>query len=203
MNNHHYFITGIGTDIGKTIVSAILVEHLNAEYWKPIQAGNLEFTDSDRINELTNCRKIHKERFLLTQPMSPHASAKIDQINMVLDDFNPPKTIEPLIIEGAGGLMVPINNKDMVLNLIKYMSFEVIVVSQHYLGSINHTLLTIEVLKNKGIPIKGIIFNGEPNSETEITIESYTGLQILGRIHQHVNISKAVIINEAKKMNIK
>ena len=202
MSNHQYFLTGIGTDIGKTIVSAILVEHLNAEYWKPIQAGNLDFTDSDRINEITNCTKIHNEKFRLTQAMSPHAAAEIDGIYIGLDNFIPPKTVEALIIEGAGGLLVPINNKDLVLNLIQYLGFEVIIVSKHYLGSINHTLLTTEVLINNSVSIKGIIFNGKPNSESEKIIEIHSGLPILGQVGYLDIISKNEIINESKKLNI-
>ena len=133
MRINKYFVTGIGTDIGKTVISAMLVERLQAEYWKPVQAGNLEDSDSHFIQEFTNCKKIHPEQFKLTEPMSPHAAAKIDGIEINLTDFDIPQTNSPLIIEGPGGLMVPLNDNDLVLDLAKHLNLEVIIVSQNYL----------------------------------------------------------------------
>ena len=202
MNSHKYFITGIGTDIGKTIVSAILVEHFNAGYWKPIQAGSIEKTDTDIIKEMTNCKNIYKEKFILSKAMSPHAAAKFDKINISLNEFKLPRIKRNLIIEGAGGLMVPINNKNLILDLIKHFHCEVIIISKNYLGSINHTLLTVNVLKNNNVPIKGIIFNGESNIETEKIIKTYTGIPILAKIRQFDILTKNIIIKESKKINI-
>lgn len=155
-----YFVTGIGTDVGKTVVSAILTEALKADYWKPIQAGDLDNTDTMKVKKwVQNLNSVfHPERFLLTQSMSPHAAAKIDEVSIQLKDITLPSTENNLIIEGAGGLMVPINEQDLILDLIKNLAVEVIVVSRHYLGSINHTLLTIDALNNAGVPIKGLIF---------------------------------------------
>ena len=143
-----YFITGIGTGIGKTITSAIITEKLKADYWKPIQSGDLAQSDSMTIESLisNNQTVIHSETYRLTQPLSPHLSAKIDGIEIELNNFQLPKTENHLIVEGAGGLMVPLNDKALILDLVKYLKLEVIVVSQHYLGSINHTLLTINTL---------------------------------------------------------
>ena len=202
MKSKIYFITGIGTDIGKTVISAILVEKLNAEYWKPIQAGNLNDSDSIFIKNQTNCKTIHSERFQLTQPMSPHAAAKIDNIKIQLSDFEIPLTTNPLIIEGAGGLMVPINENELVLDLIKYLDIEVIIISKNYLGSINHSLLTIEVLQKNNIKIKGLIFNGDSNPETEHIIQKLSDIPIIGKVPNLNNISKEIIQNEAHNINL-
>jgi len=202
MINNKYFITGIGTDIGKTVISALLIEKLKADYWKPIQAGNLEDSDSHFIQKFTNCKKIHSEQFKLTEPMSPHAAAKIDNININLNEFKIPSTIYPLIIEGAGGLMVPINDNDLVLDLIKHFNIPVIIVSKNYLGSINHTLLTIEVLMKNNIQIKGVIFNGDSNPETERIIVLQTGIHILGKIPTIEKITKDSIIHYSQEIHI-
>jgi dethiobiotin synthetase len=195
-----YFITGIGTGIGKTITSAVLTEKLNADYWKPIQSGDLAQSDSLAIeNLITNTiSKIHPETYRLNHPLSPHLSAKMDGIEIELDKFQLPETNNTLIIEGAGGLMVPLNNKELIIDLIKHLSIPVIVVSQNYLGSINHTLLTINTLKQYNIDIKGIIFNGETNMESEGYILRYTQVQSLGNIPLLSNLDK-VSIKEARK----
>lgn len=197
-----YFVTGIGTDIGKTIVSAVLVEGLKADYWKPIQSGGLDFSDTDFVKSLIkNSNSIfHKESFRLTEPLSPHASARIDNVKITLDKIQIPETNSDLIIEGAGGLMVPLNDYNlMVVDLINYLSSYAIIVSRHYLGSINHTLLTIDYLKNKNISIAGIIFNGDENKESEFAIRNYApDVPFLGRINQ-VDQVDSVFINQQKK----
>ncbi|MBL1232094.1 MAG: dethiobiotin synthase [Flavobacteriales bacterium] len=193
----NYFITGIGTNIGKTIVSAILTEALEADYWKPVQAGDLENSDTNKVKNLVSNKKsvFHKEAYCLTQPMSPHAAAKMDGIEINLNEIKPPTTNNNLIIEGAGGLMVPLNDKDLIIDLIKKLNAEVILVSQNYLGSINHTLLSIESLKARNIKVKGIIFNGDGNITTEKFILSYTKVNCLGRLKQHAVINKEVILS--------
>ena len=196
-NMKRYFITGIGTNIGKTIVSAILTEALEADYWKPIQAGDLEFSDSLKVENLisTTKTKIHPEAYRLNQPMSPHAAAKLDNISIDLEKIELPKTTNHLIIEGAGGLMVPLNDNELLIDLIQKLDVEVILVSQNYLGSINHTLLSLEVLKSKNLNVLGIIFNGEENTETEKYILNYTGVAKLGRIQKHDFINKEVVLS--------
>lgn len=199
-----YFITGIGTNIGKTIVSAILTEALEADYWKPIQSGDLDTSDSLKVqNLISNPKtKIHPEAYRLNQPMSPHAAAKLDNITIELNNINLPKTHNNLIIEGAGGLMVPLNDKDLIIDLIAKLDAEVILVSQNYLGSINHTLLSIEMLKSKGLKVSGIIFNGEENKETESFILNYTKLKCLGRIQQHQEITKEIVLSYKNQINL-
>lgn len=188
------FITGIGTDVGKTIASAIVVEALEADYWKPIQAGELEFSDSDRIKDLiSNDRsKIFDNSYALKTPMSPHAAADIDGITIELDKILIPKTSNSIIIEGAGGLLVPINDKETILDIIEN-DYKIIVVSRHYLGSINHTLLTIEMLRSRGFEISGIIFSGGENETTEKIIKKLSSVQILGRIDEEEVFNKAVV----------
>ncbi|RWY54124.1 dethiobiotin synthase [Mucilaginibacter gilvus] len=184
MPNKPLFITGIGTGIGKTLIAAIVVEKLKADYWKPIQSGDLDNSDTMKVQSLvTNNKTIfHGEAYRLKQPYSPHKSAKLD--NIVIDEQRiiAPKTNNQLIIEGAGGLMVPLNDHCLLIDLIKQLDAEVILVSQNYLGSINHTLLSAEVLKQRDIPIKGIIFNGDTNASSEEYILNYTGIPLLGNV---------------------
>ncbi len=199
----NYFITGIGTNVGKTIVSAILTEALEADYWKPIQAGGLENSDSLKVkNLITNTKsKIHPETYRLNNAMSPHAAAKLDNITIDLEKIVLPKTSNNLIIEGAGGLMVPLNNKDLLIDLIKKLDVEVILVSQNYLGSINHTLLSLESLKVRKLKVKGIIFNGEENNETEHYILNYSGINYLGRIDEQKTINKELVLSYRNTFN--
>ena len=202
--NKTYFITGIGTGIGKTIVSAIITEKLEADYWKPIQSGDLDESDSLRVHSLISNKKtiIHEEAFKLTRPLSPHLSAKLDDIELGIEKLQTPLTNNSLIIEGAGGLMVPLNDKELMLDYIQSLGFEVILVSQNYLGSINHTLLSIEILKARNITIKGIIFNGNSNEETERYIKQYSNLSIIGRIPHLEHADKVSIKQAGQYLNI-
>lgn len=199
-------ITGVDTEVGKTIVSAIVVEALKADYWKLIQAGELNQLDSETVKTLiSNSKsKFHKEQFLLTEPMSPHAAANIDNIEICINHFEIPKTNnDNLIIEGAGGLMVPINEKgDMIIDLLEKLADEIILVTKNYLGSINHTLMSIELLKQRKINIKGLIFNGISNPESERIIEKLSGVKILGKIPQTNNLTKVFIKEQALYLNL-
>jgi dethiobiotin synthetase len=180
----NFFISGIGTDVGKTVVSSILVEALQADYWKPVQAGDLAFGDCDRAKSLITNKKsqFHPETYRLNTPASPHFAAEVDGIEIGLDAFQLPKTENTLIVEGAGGLLVPLNSKETVLDLIQKLKIPVILVSRNYLGSINHTMLSVEVLKQRNIPIAGIVFNGVPNPATESWILNASALTCLARI---------------------
>ena len=188
------FITGISTDVGKTIASAIITEALEADYWKPIQAGDLDNSDSHFIksNVKSQKSKIFPNAYQFNTPASPHLAAELDGITIDLKNIIEPKTDNHLVIEGAGGLFVPLNETDFVIDLIQ-PDYKVIVVSRHYLGSINHTLLTIEALKNRGIPIAGIIFNGNENLPTETIILNTTQLKCIGRIEEEPYFDQNVI----------
>ena len=200
-----YFITGIGTDIGKTVVSAILVEALKADYWKPIQSGDLHQSDTMKVQGLISNSISHffPEAYRLTEPMSPHAAAAIDGVTINLESITVPPTSNNLIIEGAGGLMVPLNDDSLVIDLIEKLKVEVILVSRNYLGSINHTLLSIEALQRRNIPIKGIIFNGNPVNTSEEFICEYTGLKSLFHIDNEQTIDKQTILKYASEPNLK
>jgi dethiobiotin synthetase len=194
-------ITGIGTEIGKTVVSTILVKALSADFWKPIQAGELNNLDSDFVKKFNPQSTIFSERYLLTEPMSPHAAANIDGVLIQLSDFDLPLTKNSLIIEGAGGVMVPLNSHGLLISdLFANLVDEVILVSKHYLGSINHTLLTVQYLLTKGIKIKGILFVGDEHKTTESIIESTTSIKILGRIPWTKSIDQLFIETEAEKL---
>lgn len=190
----NYFITGIGTDVGKTIASAIVTEALEADYWKPIQAGDLQNSDTHKVQRLISNQKtvFHPNAFSLNSPMSPHAAAEIDGLEILADQIKWPKTKNDLVIEGAGGLLVPLNYRQTILDLINQKD-RVIVVSRNYLGSINHTLLTLEVLKAKGLNCFGIIFNGEENKASEKVILDMSGVRNLGRIDTEPYFDKNVV----------
>ncbi len=195
-----FFVTGIGTDVGKTVASAVLCELLNADYWKPIQSGSE--TDSSSIKKLVSSPIIiHPEKYLLSQPLSPHAAAEMDHVKIEMTDFSLPEFESTLITEGAGGLLVPFNNQGITIaDLIKNLKLEVILISRHYLGSINHTLLTIEALNTRQIPIKGIIFIGEELARTEDIIEKISGIQTLFRIPIFQELNQKTISNFATSL---
>ena len=189
------FVTGIGTDVGKTIVSAILVEALQADYFKPVQAGE-ENQDRLTVKSLVSAKRVkfHKEKFLLKNAMSPHAAAELEGIELRLSRLKLPSFNNNIIIEGAGGVMVPINYKgDTMLDLMKYYEAEVVLVCSNYLGSINHTLLSINALKSKDLNILGLFFNGDSNPQSEKVILETTGVRCLGRIKKEEAFTKALV----------
>ncbi|HEY0246392.1 MAG TPA: dethiobiotin synthase [Mucilaginibacter sp.] len=189
------FITGIGTGIGKTIISAILTEKLKADYWKPVQSGDLHDSDTLKVKSLiSNTTSVfHPETYQLTQPFSPHKSAALDGIKIELQKFALPVTNNQLLIEGAGGLMVPLNNELLMIHLIRHLNAKVILVSQNYLGSINHTLLSIQALKQHEIAIEGLVFNGDKDESSEDYILRYSGVKLLGHLPMLATINKATI----------
>jgi len=194
------FITGIGTDVGKTIASAIVTEALEADYWKPIQAGDLEHSDTHKVKAYCANKKtkFHVNAYALNTPASPHWSAALDEITIDINNINEPTTTNHLVIEGAGGVLVPLNETECVIDLIK-SDYKVIVLSRHYLGSINHTLLTIEALKSRNIAVAGIIFSGNENKSTEDIILIKTKVQCIGRIDDEPYFDTNVIADYADK----
>jgi len=197
------FVTGISTDVGKTVVSAILVEALQADYWKPIQAGDLHHTDTDKVKRLISNQKtaFHDSAYELTSPMSPHAAAEIDGLTIDASKINSPKTDNILVVEGAGGLLVPLNDETTIFDLINENDF-VIVVSRNYLGSINHTLLTLEMLKRTKCKTY-LIFSGKENHSTESIIEKMSEINVLGRIEEEPYFDRNVILEYASKFQDK
>ncbi|TNJ46978.1 dethiobiotin synthase [Tamlana fucoidanivorans] len=188
-----YFITGISTDVGKTVASAIITEALKADYWKPVQAGDLDNCDTQKVKRLvSNSRsKYHPNAYALKTAMSPHAAADIDGISIDIEHITPPKTDNHLVIEGAGGLLVPLNDKHTVFDIIK-PNYKVIVVSRHYLGSINHTLLTVNLLKKTGFDVY-LLFSGNKHKSTEDIIKKMTQVPVIGRINEEPYFDQNVV----------
>lgn len=189
------FVTGIGTDVGKTLASAILVEALEADYWKPVQAGSLNCTDADTVKSLIFNKKtiFHPEAYRLQMPASPHAAAAAENLTIEPAKITIPETLNHIVIEGAGGIMVPLHPDYLIIDLLALWQIETVLVSRNYLGSINHTLLTVEALQKRNIPIAGIIFNGDPNPATEELILSYTQLRQFPSLRQEPALSREVI----------
>lgn len=193
----NYFVTAIDTDSGKTIVSAILCEALQADYWKPIQAGFPRDTETVRALISNTKTKFHNETFLLNMAASPHAAAKAEGITINLNDFKIPETSNSIVIEGAGGCLVPLNDQDFVIDLPTRFNWPVVLVADLYLGSINHTLLTVEALKKRNINVKGIVFNGS-NPESERIILHHTSLPCFLKIQSEDFITPEIVRDYAR-----
>lgn len=193
-----YIIAGIGTEIGKTVCSAIITKALRADYWKPIQAGNLTDGDAYWVQQWVPGTEIHPSTYALRSPLSPHTAAELDGIRIDLNSFHLPETTENLVVELAGGIMVPLNEKDTNLDLIGRLGLPVILVSKNYLGSINHTLMTFEILTSRNIDIAGIVFNGQTNSSGESFILNHTGLPVLLRVNEEKEFNPSLIARYAE-----
>ena len=193
-----FFVTGISTDVGKTITSAVLVEALQADYWKPVQTG--DDSDSETVSSLISNTKtvMHKSSYSLKAPLSPHAAAALEGVYIDHNKIQEPKTENHMVIEGAGGVLVPLNDSDTILDIIM-PTYHVVVVVKHYLGSINHSLLTIKWLLLKGYDV-AILFNGEPNKASEDIITKITGVPVLGRIGQEATLTKEVVKKYAEQL---
>lgn len=192
------FVTGISTEVGKTIASAILAEALEADYWKPVQAGDLNYSDAHKVKKLVSNSKtrLHPNSYALQTPMSPHAAAEKEGITIDLKKIKEPDTENHLVIEGAGGLLVPLNETQTIADLLQ-PGYKVVVVSRHYLGSINHTLLTLRFLRERGAET-ALIFNGyEPGNyqvkTTESIIGKMSGVPVIGRIENEPYFDAAVV----------
>ena len=194
------FVTGIDTGIGKTVASAIITKALGASYWKPVQCGDLDQSDTQTVANLAKLKEneLIAERYRLQQASSPHAAAANESLSISLESFKLPDR-EKIVVEGAGGTLVPLNHKHFVIDLIAHLSLPVVVVTKHYLGSLNHTFLTIEALKNRGIPILGLIFNGPEHPEYEAFIAEKTELPILLNIKDHDQLTPSLIAHYAKQ----
>lgn len=192
-------MTGIGTDVGKTVVSAILCEALEANYWKPVQTGTIESSDAVTVAQVIGEHRIFPNAYAFREPLSPHAAAELEGAEIETARLHIPMSHQPLIIEGAGGVHVPLNWKQTLLDVMQVWDIPVIVVSRNYLGSINHTLLTLEVLQQRGIPIAGVVFNGEPTPMSEEAIARYTRIPVLGHVPVFESCSPEVLRSFAQE----
>lgn len=199
------FVTGIGTDVGKTVVSAILCEYFGFDYWKPIQTGKNLGTDNESLKSLVSTAGFttYPESYLLEQPLSPHAAAKFENENIKLNQIQFPASSSKLIIEGAGGLLVPINyDNETICDLIIQLKCPVVLVVKEYLGNINHTLLSLEHLKQREIPVFGIVYVGDELPETSEIIEKMTGIKTLFRVPLFSLLNKDTIRKFAQEIQI-
>lgn len=179
-----FVISGTDTGVGKTIFSAALTKALDAFYWKPIQSGMIEETDSEIVSRLGQISKnrILPEAWKLHTPVSPHLSAQIDKVILNPKKLNPPHTKSPLVIEGAGGLLVPLTESILFADVFAEWKISVILCARTELGTINHTLLSLEAMRNRFIPIFGVVFIGNENLNTQNTISTLGNVRILGRL---------------------
>ncbi len=186
-----YFVTGTDTDVGKTVVSSILVKQLGAFYWKPIQTGTNDCEDKNEVLHLSGIdpEKILPCAYELTEPLSPHEAARIDGVQIVFDSIEKPEVDGPLVIEGAGGVFVPLNQDYLMIDLMVKMDCQVIVVARSGLGTINHTLLTLKALRDRDIEVAGVVLNGDLNPKNKKAIEDFGNVRILGEIPYIDNLS--------------
>lgn len=197
------FITGIGTEIGKTVCSAILVQHFKADYWKPVQSGDLHCTDTYKIEAWTDSTVCHPETYRLQLAASPHQSAKAENIHIRLNDFQLPETQNSLIVEGAGGLMVPLSDDTFIIDLIERLKLPAALVVRNYLGCINHTLLSVMALEQRSIRLEYLIFNGDFSEDTERVISTFLKKETkIIKIPEIKRSDKEHIINTAKQLKI-
>jgi dethiobiotin synthetase len=194
------FVTGIDTDIGKTVVSAIMTKALMASYWKPVQCGDLENSDTSKVARWTG-QKVFPESYRLLTPESPHLAAFREGVTISLNQIKAPEVgQEPLVVEGAGGLLVPLNDQDLIIDVVQRLDLPTILVTKNYLGCLNHTLLSIEALQRRGIPICGLVFNGKHDPELESYLIEKAGAPKLFHLEVEENINSDVINKYAKKL---
>lgn len=198
------FISGIGTGVGKTLVSAVIVEALCADYWKPVQAGMEPDTDSLRVKALVSNRVslFHPESYIFSLPASPHLAARKENTTISLErivkDYQQLDQNRLLVIEGAGGLMVPLNEKEFVIDLVKKLDAKLVLVSRNYLGSINHSLMTAEICRSRGLDLAGWVFNDHYMNYAD-EISGWSGIPVLFTLPGMESISKERITKAARR----
>ncbi len=198
MSNKGLFITGIGTDVGKTVAAAVITKALEADYWKPAQCGELDNSDSIKIARLTGLKTL-PEAYRLQAPMSPHAAADLEGVELSIDKIELPKTDKTIVVEGAGGVMVPFNSKETYLNLMVKFNLPVVLVTQHYLGSINHTMLSWRVLKDAGLNVAALVISGKAHESTESYFATQMDVPFI-RIRELGGLSSETIAVDAERL---
>lgn len=182
--NRRFVIVGTDTDVGKTVVSAAIVAALDAYYWKPVQSGLDGETDSQTVARLSGAPddRIFAEAWRLRRPASPHLAARDEGVEIDAAALNPPQCDGPLVIETAGGVMTPLSARALTIDLLERWRLPVILVARTRLGTINHSLLTLEALRRRAIPMAGIVFSGDADADAQHAIEMIGGARILGRL---------------------
>jgi dethiobiotin synthase len=191
-----FFVTGTDTGVGKTLTCAVLALALEAWYWKPIQSGVANDTaDSDTVKALSGLPDCYfcPSQYVFPASLSPHQAAELAGVTIEIQNCKTPPVKGPLIVEGAGGLFVPLNQDTSIMHLIKFLHLPVIIVSRGTLGTINHTLLSIEALRNRNIPILGVVFSGELNLENQVSIEKWGEVKTLFHIPHFETVTPAIV----------
>jgi dethiobiotin synthetase len=191
------FITGIGTDVGKTVAAAVISKALEADYWKPVQCGDFDNSDSIKIARFG--LKTLPEAYRLQAPMSPHAAADLEGIELSINEIELPKSEKPIVVEGAGGVMVPFNSKETYLDLMVRLNLPVVLVTRHYLGSINHTMLSWKVLKEAGLNVVALVISGKEHGSTETHFATQMDVPFI-RINEFEEVSSETIAAEAERL---
>lgn len=192
------FITGIGTDVGKTVAAAVITKSLQADYWKPVQCGDLDNSDSVKIEALTGLKTL-SEAFRLQAPMSPHAAAELEGIELSIDKIDLPKSDKTVVVEGAGGVMVPFNSTETYLDLMVKLNLPVVLVTRHYLGSINHTMLSWNVLKEASLNMVALVISGAQHESTESYFATQMDVPFI-RISELEELSSETVAMEAERL---
>ena len=193
-----FFVTGTDTNVGKTVLSALLVAALDGVYWKPVQTGAREGTDRESVRLWAGCpeERLLPERYCFEPPVSPHLAAREAGVRIALDAFKlPPAVAErPYIVEGAGGAMVPLNEADLMVDLMRRLELPVVVAARTTLGTINHTVLTLAALRSANLNVEGVVLIGEENIENRRAIEHYGKVRIIGEIPVLEKIHRAALV---------
>ena len=191
-----FFLTGTDTEVGKTVICAWLMVHYQYHYWKPIQSG-MDSPDTKAIQKITGFDNsfFFPPAYELQQPLSPHESAKRDGIKIELANFLLPRQETKVIIEGAGGILVPINEKHFIVDIIKKLKLPILLVARSGLGTINHTLLTVSELKKRNLPLLGIILNGKRNQSNREAIEKYSGVSVVSELEPLKTLDKKTLLS--------
>ena len=191
------FITGTDTNVGKTLLSALLVAALNRKYWKPIQTGACEGTDRETVINLAGIRpeQTYPESYIFDPPVSPHLAAKDQKITIELKSIQRPASETPIVIEGAGGVFVPINDREFMLDLMRHARAPVILVTRTTLGTINHTLLSVFALRQAKLPLRGVVMIGKENRDNRLAIERYGNVPVIGSIPWLETIDRRTLVS--------
>lgn len=197
-----FFVTGSDTNVGKTVVCAIMMAGLQGWYWKPVQCGLEEKTDAAMVLDLSGlpADRIFPETFRLAAPLSPHAAAAREGIVIKLSDFSLPECSGPLIVEGAGGVLVPLNDTDFMLDLMAILGLPVLLVARSTLGTINHTLLSVEAIRSRGLEICGVVLGGPINRDNRQAIEQYGKVRVLFEVEPLLQVTPAAVQAIARQL---
>ena len=199
-----FFVTGTDTDVGKTLVSAWLMTHLDADYWKPVQAGTEPVTDSVTVRRLAeiSADRILPEAYVLPEAMAPHEAARRAGISIDMAKLEPPAMNRLVVVEGAGGMLVPLTDTDYVIDLAGQLGLPIVLVARSTLGTINHTLLSIEALRRRGLPLAGVVMNGPETPHNRVAIERYGDVNIIAEIPWLPSVTRATLLEIEPELDL-